>query len=407
MAITIESNTETTEELNAGLASLGFEPEEATARSSKPEGTKKEEKPSESTEKLGEKTAEATEGKSEPVTETGKTQEIPPGETEAEKAKNKGGWQRQIDKKTAQVETLREELEEERGDKTRLRDQLAEAKRELEALRGTSATVETEKKDIGPIRPKRPEVPDLASMEYDTEKYEKAMKVYRAAEVKFDDDLDAYHKAMNEKTVKDALEAEKVSKAEERRATEQARVEKEAAERLDAGRKALGTEWDDTYEALPKDAKLALDDSIDAKDYILLDAAHPALLYMFLFKDYLENDSKEGKRIAQLSPKKQVAELARIEDRLFAESKGTKTEEPPKVETKPAQEPPAKPAVKPAKVPDEPIDTLGGGRAIAGTSLTSLYKQADVAATAGDHKEVKRLLNLIETEERKAAGKVA
>ncbi len=104
----------------------------------------------------------------------------------------------------------------------------------------------------------------------------------------------------------------------------------------------------------------------------------------------------------------QIKELGKIEDRLLAAQKGTKAEEPPKPEDKkPTQEPPAKPAAKPAKVPDEPIDTLGGGRAIAGTSLTSLYKQADVAASAGDHKEVKRLLNLIETEERKAAGKVA
>ncbi len=415
---TIEDNTSTPEELNAALVDLGFEPAvKPEVKANEPDKggePSKEEKP-DSEGKPGDKTSAEPEGKSatdpEPVIE--KPQETPPGEELGAdgkpKEKAKGGFQKKIETLTSRVETLRDKLEEKDGSEARLQRQLEEAKRELEDFRA-GKTAEPEKKDDGPKRPKRPEVPDLSKLDYDTAKYEQAMKDYRVAEDKYDNDLDAYNGAVADKKAKDAVAAENKRREDAQREAQVTKVEGEAIDRLLGGKKAY-EDWDDVYESLPEKAELPLDKSEVACGYIKYDSADPAGLYRFFFKDYLENDSAEGERIAKLSPARQVVELAKIEDRLAAERKGTKVADPVKPEPvvedkKPTQEPPAKPK-PPAKVPDEPIDTLGGGRAIAGTSLPSLYKQADAAALAGDGKEARRLLAQIEIEERKHAGKVA
>jgi len=417
--ILLEDNTATTEELNQALVDLGFEPDEAEARGRDYDKDapvlKKDAKP-DSEGKPGVKPAAEPEGKSAAVTETvkDKPQETPPGEELGAdgkpKEKAKGGFQKKIETLTSRVDGLREELEEERGDKTRLRQQLDEAKRELEEFRAGTAKPDTEKKDEGPKRPKRPEVPDLSKLDYDTTKYEQAMKEYRVAEDKYDNDLDAYHTTVFRKEAADAVKAQETVKAESEQKRLYDESEAKAYARLDAGRKLI-EDWDDTFESI-KGQDLALDTSETAQIFMKYEADDPAALYHFFFKDHLEDGGKEGKRVAALTPGKQLIELGKIEDRLAAERNGTKVAELPKAEPKaetppPAQETPAKPKPVPAKVPDEPIETVGGGGHVSDASLQSLYKQADAAGTAGNHREVNRLLALIQTAERKAAGKVA
>lgn len=402
----LESNTATVEEMKENLIALGFEPDEVQVKGvsdRKPaeEEGKKPEEPG----KLGEKPAEAT--GTEAAEATGapkdKVQEPPAVETEEETAKKekaKGGWQRQVEKKTAENERLRDKLDEEVGDKTRLKAKLEQAERELAELKA-GKPAEEPKKDAGPVRPKRPELPELKAFEYDADKFEAAMKDHRKAEVKYDDEMTTYFETVAEQKAEQRVEAENKKRAAEAEENRRIEIENAFVDRRDKDKVGI-PDWDEVFASIPEDANMPIADAVSAMGYIKYDSEHPALLYHFLFKDFLENNGAEGERIAALRPARQIIELKKIEDRLSAER--TAKAEPPKKEEPPkaaAEKTPEKPKQQP-RVPDDPIDPVGGNRVVADPNIEGLHKQIDEAGRAGDYRKVRALMDKLEEQNKKA-----
>lgn len=392
MAATITSNTETDEELRAALADLDDVIVDGRRGAAKETIPPVEDKPTEPAEAPGEEIPVEAEGKSEAEAEAAtEKQEAPEGEIEGEK-KHKGGFQAKIEKLTARVDNLREQLEDEQGSKKSLRAKLDEALTELETFRGGKKSEEPPK-DAGPVIPKRPKMPTLASVDFDTDKFAAAEAKHETAMEKYDADMTAYLQAAMERTAEDRVAAERHNNVE-------AQLQRELKARVDKGAEDYSDYWD-LVKRLPENAKFPLDEFPAAMALMKVKSKHPASLFHYFMVDFLDNDNVEGERIAALDPIDQVLELKDIELRLASERADKAAKKEP-ASTAPPKEPPAQP--KPTRrVPDPPLDPVGGGGSVKVTG--NLQEQYSAACDAGNSGEIKRLARLMDTEaaSRKAA----
>ena len=392
MAIHIASNTESDEELRQMFADLGDvnvigaegqkPPVEGAVPPSEPEGAPGGGTPVEPKGEIA--TAP------EPV-ET-KPRESPTGEPSG-----KGGYKAKIDKLTARTNALREEIDEERGSKASLRAKLEAAEAELAALKGGGRPSEEAPIASGPARPKRPKMPDLSdpNIDFDADKFSSARRKYEGEIEAYDDAMVTYFDTVAERKAEQRVEVERQRQAEDVRIARR-------SDRIKAGIPDY-PDYDEILERvkeLPEGTAFPTDKCSSVNDYIEFKAKHTASLYRYFMLDFLDDDGAEGKRIAAMDPMDQVIELHEIESRLAQERTAKKT--PPATPAAPAairaaaatpREIPATPPKPTRKVPDEPLDTVGGHGATA--SAGNLEKQAHDAAERGDFKEFKRLSALV------------
>lgn len=402
--IELASNTATDAELQEALKELGAEPpaEEKPVVATPPV---EEKKASEPKVEPGDKAAVETPGKSATGTEPVKaeTQVVPGVESAEEKEKAKGGWQRKVEKLTKLVDSFKDQLEEEKGDKARLRAKLEDAEAQLAEVHAAKPSEEAPKV-TGPVRPKRP---TLADSEFDQEKYDAAL-------TKYDAEMDAYYDKMADIKAESAVAKDNERRATEAKQAQEAKFRQELNQRIEVGK----AKYDDYQEMLDaaKNTPTVCDKEVGgemsgvALGYIE-NADNPGDLIYYLAKDAAENGAKESKRLSGLSAFRLVIELKAIEDKILSEREKAaapkvvpeppKKEEPPVVAVEtPKVEPPAKPEKQVAKVPDDPIEPLGGRSSADPGNLT---KQIEAAAERGDGPEVRRLRD----QQRIAAGRAA
>lgn len=382
--VTLESNIATEAELKEALSSFGIEtpePEPATNEPAK-----------EATETPGEpggKPAAEPEVKpaAEAVPAETTTQEVPPGEPGENAKKAKGGLQRKVEKLTAA-------LEDERGDKAQLKADLDAAKAKLAEIEKTTKPAESAK----PAEPVRPKRPTKASVEFDEDKYEEAMS-------KYDEDLDTYFKAVTDKAKAEAVATTEAKLAQTQAEQKASAVMDAFVTRKDAG-KAAYLDWDETLDAMPKDAKTVADTSDHVRAYILSKSKQPADLIMYFAKDYLEDDGTESERIGAMDAYDQILELRAIEMSIAEKRKApivtSKKETPPPAAAQ--AEPPAKPKPPAQRTPDAPIEPVSNRGASADPG--NLNQQVQAAAERGDGREVRRLRDLQKVQAARAAGRV-
>ena len=405
--ITVDTNTQRANEVLDAFKAHGYEPVEEKKPEPKPEA-----KTTESAEAPGDKIpAEAAGGTDAPVVET-KTQETDPAPTQTtpEPKKNKGGFQAKLEKLTSKVGTLQDELDAERGDKTRIAERLAAAQAELEALKGggTVKTVEPEKA-TGPVRPKRPEMPDLAEFDYDQDKYQAAMKAYRSNLDKFDAELDEYHAAVADQKAKQAV-------AEDKQKTQRAREEAAAIEMQNAFvalKDRDAAEYDEEEWAELVDNQPNWQEVSPVLPGVIMQSEIPGHLMMYLYQnpDELERISKMVDYKGEPNVLKQTATLSKIEDKVIAQRNGAATGGQGQPEAKPVAAskvvvdtpPPAKPKQK-VETPDAPLNPVGARTARSGsTDYKTLQREA---SERGDTKEYQRL-RALEHQEKHSKAKPA
>ena len=314
--------------------------------------------------------AAAPDGETVPPSEAGKPEAqetqaappVPPAEpNEDRKDPSRGHFKSKLNKLEHQVQRLADELDNERGDKTRLRDKLAAAEQELAKLK----PVDSPQKVEGPARPKRPKLEDF---DFDQAKYDAAMDEH-------EDRLSEYNRVV----LKAQIDTE--------RRAEEAAAKAKAAEEADA--KALKAFSDlvqadvkhlDDYRALAElmpEQPVAMPPAVEA---VIEQSKRPALLIHYFMKDFLEDEATEINRLAGLSQIEQIWEMKQIESRLVAEHDGKKAK-PGKEATTVAEIPaavpkpePVSPKTKPVVTP--PIATLGSRSA----STTDTLAKASSAA---------------------------
>ena len=293
----------------------------------------------------------------------------PPADGEEHRL-SRGNFKSKLQKAQDQVSRLQEDLDAERGSKTKLQTQLDEAKARLAALEtkdGETATT-TEKKDEGPARPKRP---TRADYDYDEERFEQALAEY-------DTGMDAYNNALVEKRVADALTAREKKAADEKAESERTVAFNKFVERKDAGREQIAG-WDETFEALDGNPI----DLTPVMEAYVLESENPALLMYHFALDALNGDSAELKRFAAMHPVAQVREITRLEQRLATEAGQPATATPqakaptPKPTTVVTEKSPAKP--KTTQV-DEPIETVGSRAGTGGDTPEKAVARGDMKA---------------------------
>lgn len=385
MAAIITSNVDTNEQLSEQFKDWGSDVVVQGTDSKEAETPAEEAKPSETTGEPGDKSAAEPEVKTVTDPETVETQEVPEGETdEQKKAKAKGGWQRRVEKLTLA-------LEEEGEDKARVKSELRQLKTKLAELEApTEKPAEEAPKDTGPARPKRPSMPDPSDFEYDPEKFSTARKKYEVEMGVYDDAMTAFFDAMAEKKVETRVQADRQQMFVEQQKVALANKVKAGAADYDDYDETLAT-----FQAMEPEAPT--DKCQAVNHFIANEAEHPAALYRYLMKDFLENDGAEGKRIAAMNDFRQVAELTKIEIRLASERA---TKKPAEKKPDAPKEAPAPPKPVMRKVPDAPIQTVGGHGT--GSVAGNLEQQYKAAADSGNGKEAFRLLKLLETQSREA-----
>ena len=403
MAAVIESNFETEEQLREALSFHGYNPMEVKPTE---EATPPKAEESEQAGTPGDKVSAEPDGESATGTEPAepRTQEAPEGG----KPKPKGGYQYKIDKLTERVDSLRERLEEEEGDKRRLKEQLEAAQEELTAFRAGKVSEEPAK-DAGPKKPKRPEVPELAAYEYDADKFAEAQRKYRADMDKWDEAMDTYFQAVATKTAEERIAAERISQEEASQVAEMERQEQVAVDMHWENAK-LYPDYNDIRErfneAVENGPKPAIDASEAAQAYMRYKADEKAGLTMYFMRDYLENDGKEGKRIAAIPADditKLIRELGKIEDRLVAERTTPKKTEAAAPAAPPAKKP------EPRKVPEAPIEPARPGitPVTPGNLLEQVQAAAERAAQTNspeDARNYRMLVGRLQAQERAAKG---
>lgn len=403
MAVRIDSNTLTEDQLREEMRSIGLEfadeaivngqgkkPSEPSGESGEPAATTEVEAPA---------TTEAAEPERQEVAPKGETEE------EREAKKSKGGFQRKIETLTSRVDSLKDQLDEERGDKTRLKAKLEQAEAELEEMKAGGNKPSEEPADKGPAKPKRPKMPQLSDFEFDADKFAEAQKQYTADMDKYDDAMDVYFQAVAEHKANERVEAVRkadAAAAEEAKAIE---IENEFVARKEDGKKNI-PDFDEVLAQIPEKAVTYLDKNVIpgttlsvAGAYIKYESEAPADLIHYFAQDYLDGES-EGERLVNLSPTKQIIELRKIEEKLIA---AREAKSKPKEEKKPpvAAAPPANPKPATRKTPDEPIDPVGARGGTSGTGV-DLQKQLEAAAEAGNGPEVRRIRGLMQQQAAKA-----
>jgi hypothetical protein len=337
MALHIESNVESPEQLTEFLKSQGMDvpevPGSAGTEATVPPAKGKEKQPdsevnpkdkatagsegetgteSETTEKKdksqehspggekkGKKAAEVEGGKKEdelavdpPATQRGKT--------------SKGGVPEKLATLTREKQRLEDALEDERGSKTKLQAELDEVKGKLAAL--------APKEDAKPAELVRPKRPTMAEHEFDNDKFEAALS-------KYETDLEAFQDA---KRAKERQEDEaKFQKTLEQRDQQRVieRQEAEFGERL----KASIAGYDDFYDLIQQIPPGTKDITVRrplVKTYIDTKSKAPGHLIRFFMQDYLDGET-EATRIEAMDDFDASYELRAIEQRLIDEQKGT------------------------------------------------------------------------------------
>jgi hypothetical protein len=350
--VTFTSSTQSVDEMKDALELHGQtvipgEPEPAALEPSVPP-----EKPSESpsTDPDGE-SAPASEAEKKPQeTQVAKPVEAPP----AEPKPPRGNFESRRKSLERQVDRLQDDLELERGSKTKLESQLAEAQAQLAKLKPAEAS-----KVEGPVRPVRPAFPRREADDYDGSKYEAAVGKYDADARKYDDDMEAYRVA----SLNDAIaKRDKESKDRE----EAARIERQNNEvraRFTEQAKAF-PDFDELVEAMPEEPVPTTPDF----DQAVMGSENSALMVRHFMLDFLDNKSVDRERLLKMTPHRMVMELGKLEDKLVAEHAKPVAAAPPA----PAAEPP-KPPERPARPPRQqpqptpPIEPVGsrGGNGVA------------------------------------------
>ena len=371
--VTITTNYGEEKELKDAFEAAGMEVEKAPETAPTP----KEEKPA-SEAKPGEETP-AAEVKTEATPEGMEIKQEPTPVKAAEEKPATSGFKKKMEKLQDRVDQLREELDLERGDKARAREELAAAQAKLAEF---TKPTEAAPKDDSPKRPVRPK---LSDHDYDQEKFDAALAQYE------DELLPKYYDEMATKRVQDTLKTERESQQKAQAEIAEAQAQAEYDARRDSGKKEVA-DWDEVFEALG-DEKIVLGSGIAAEiieNYIKTGSDAPAHLLAHFARQIVETgESADVNRIAKLPPIRIPKELSKLEDRLVAEAKkpAAKQEATPVIESTsptPKERVPAKP--KPAaKPPDEPLETVGS-RTV-GSPTDTLEK----AAARGDTKAYMRL----------------
>jgi hypothetical protein len=271
------------------------------------------------------------------------TQAAKPGETPpAEPKPQRGNFESRRKSLERQVDRLQDELEHERGSKTKIEAQLAEMQAKLAKLEPAEAP-----KVEGPVRPTRPAFPRREADDYDGSKYEAAVSKYDADARKYDDDMEAYRVAVSDRSVNEAI----AKKDKERQAQEaQAAIDRQNAE-IRAKISEQAKEFEDfaeLVEAMPEEPVPTTPDF----DRAIEASERPAILIRHFMLDFLDHNSVDRERLLKLSPHRMVMELGRLEDKLIAE-KNAAPVPAPKKEVPPVVAPPA-PATEPPKPPERP-----------------------------------------------------
>lgn len=305
--------------------------------------------------------------------ETGKTKtQEPPSQGDEHKAKGETPPARSADKKigklTLQLESAREELDATRGDKTKLATRVEELEAQIAELKPK----ESEKPAL--VRPKRPEMPELAEFEYDAVKFQAAMKQHRKDLEAYDEKLDDYN---NQKTALAAQETvDAYQKAREKAEQEAAgeRAAKAFAEKY-ASQAAEIDGWSDFWEEQPDnnpefDYGPAVDAAIKRSD-------HPASIIW-----HLAHNVSELKRINALEdPVSQIAAIGRLDTKIEKQEKQTKADKEPQSEKQPEKKMNLQPEKKTpvqsqqrTRTPDAPITPVGGSATTHPTNDNAAYE---------------------------------
>ena len=359
--VTMVSNTQSEQEISEAMTQAGLTP---IVKAPKEPEAKVEDKTEPAAEPVGEPGEEipAEPGdETKPALEAGKTETQESSQvTEPPKPKAKGGWQAKLEKKTRELDSIREELEQERGDKTKLREQIAELESQIAELKPAEPA-----KPEQPVRPKRP---SLAEFDFDQDKYEAAMAEY-------DTQVEAYLRKVTEANVAKAL-ADADERRKQEAAVEATQAELRAFEQRRDESKAVYEDFDDVLAGIPKSAVTALDSDV-VRGYVAGKSKQPALLMYFFAQDYLENGGAESERILALDPYDQIIEIKEIEKQIEAQLKAGKSEVKPEAKAEPEKKTPPARVTPPAKTPDSPITPVGGRVAGSNTGATDFHKLAE------------------------------
>lgn len=323
MAVTIESNTEKASDMVDALKAAGVKvtneptpPAESAPVVVAEPVVEKTVEPGPAGEPGGSAPAE-TEGKTEPEPEAGIPQETPtsqePDEGEATpRRKSKGGFQVKVEKLTRQLEDTREQLDAERGDKTKLRSKIEELEAQLDTLQPKPAT----KDEL--VKPTRPVMPELSDFD-DLAKYQESLKQYRTDLNKYDTDLDDYNNKRAEQKIQ-----EQIAASDARRAQEES--QRQYLERLNKSRAAY-EDFNELREAIPDGETTITDVSRVVRDYIALKSKDPAHLIHYFLDDHVNNGAAEAARLLDMDEFDQLIEITALERKLVADANKAKEPE--------------------------------------------------------------------------------
>ena len=332
-------------------------------------------------EKPGESSGAAPAGESAPAPEAG--EKTAQGETPAgvegkgtepaaatppsgERPLRRDNFKSKIEKLEARETRLLDELELERGSKTKLQGELEELRAELAKLKPPEAEPA---QDAGPVRPKRP---TLADCDFDQTKLDEAMDVY-------DSKMDDYHAAMEERraTEREAKRVEEQQK--QAQLAEAEKVHNAFVERKDGDRNSI-EDWDEVFEQL--DQLTGGEDVAfpQAVNLAIVESDHPGLLLYHFAKDAMDGQ-KDLRRIAALSPVRQAWAIKELEAKLAGEHAPKGTTPAAASVTPPAKPTPAatpSPAPRrPAARIEEPIEPVGSRATANGPGLEGATNAKD------------------------------
>ncbi len=292
----------------------------------------------------------ASEAEKKPVVAEPEDKAKPPNSEKPEEHEpSRGKFKAEKQKLRDQISALREELDVERGSKTKLREKLEAAETQLAGLNKPADEAKPQVEALA--KPKRPQLKDF---EFDDD-------LYQAALEKYDEDLGEYHAKKAATSVQEALAKNERETAERQQKAEADRIFNEFVAKRSEGAVAI-EDYDDMLEA-------AGDYKLPARvEIAIIESSIPAQMIHFFNRDKVENGGKEMARIASLSEDKQIRELTLLEVKLStdgqAPAKPVKKEKPaaaPVVdEAPPAQAQPA-PVAQPKQiaVPEPPLEPLG------------------------------------------------
>jgi hypothetical protein len=336
-----------------------------------PEGSQPESTPSEEPGEPGDKIPAETGDKTVPEPESGKTKsQEPPSQGEKPEDKgSKGGFISKLEKKTRQLEQAREELEAERGDKSKLRERIEELEAQIQELKPAPTT-----EAPALVKPKRPARPDLADFDYDATKYGAAMKKYDAELASYDDAMDEYRDKVAEQKTAAALKQDREQRQlEEIQAKANQQLEEFNKRVLAENKAEFPDDWKEFWEE--NQGNFTPTRAMEAA--IMEDCEHPALVCR-----YMVENPEEYAKYAAMSEVRQANWIARLDVNLWAmrqEAKKSNGDTRTTVTT-PEKKAPATQVARTPK-PDAPIEPVGGRPATANVPKNGDEAYASMIAT--------------------------